>query len=97
MLSFNGTDYTFVFFFGSVFTLFLLQFFLCRKARRCFFKWLPMGYVAALLFLSVACLYGDTGGFIDVRGFFALVILGYAAICAAAIGLGWLLGRSRTK
>ena len=97
MLSFNGTDYTLIFFFGTVIALFGLEFLICRMTRRPFFRWLPMGYVAALLALSVACMFGDTGGFIDVRSFFALVILGYAAVCAVSIGLGWLLGRRKTK
>lgn len=98
MFTINGTDYTlYVIVAVSVIVLFTLQSVLCRRAKRMFLKLLPLGYVALTLVLAVACLFGDTGGFIDLRDAFALILCGYAAICAAAIGLAWLVCRMKSK
>ena len=50
-----------------------------------------------VLALAVAGLFGDTGGWIDLRAFFAAVLAGYAAICAAGIGLAHFLYRISLK
>ncbi len=98
MFTINGADYTiFVVPIMSFILLFALQFFLCRRVKSKILKCLPWGYVVFQLVLSVMCLFEDTGGFIDLRSLFFLLFLGYAAVCAAGIGLGWLFGRSKAK
>ena len=94
----NGTDYTFyLIVLGSFLLLFAVQYLLCRRVRIRLLRHLPWAYVVYLLGLAVATLFGDTGGFVDLRSFFALVILGYAVLCAVAIGLAHLVNRLRNR
>ena len=91
----NGTDYTLpLIALASFFILFALQLLLLRLKRLCFLRHLPWVWVAGVLILAAAGLFGDTGGWIDLRAFFATVLAGYAAICAAGIGLAHLVNRS---
>ena len=88
----NGTDYSLPFFaLLSVLALFILQFFLLYSPRLRFLRNLPWIWVAGVMVLAVVTLFGDTGGWIDLRSFFCGILLGYAAICAAGIGLAYLL------
>ncbi len=94
----NGTDYTLpLIALASFFLLFALQLLLLRLKRLCFLRHLPWVWVAGVLILAVAGLFGDTGGWIDLRAFFAAVLAGYAAICAAGIGLAHLVNRSHKR
>ena len=94
----NGTDYTLpLIALTSFFILFALQLLLLRLKRLCFLRHLPWVWVAGVLILAVAGLFGDTGGWIDLRAFFAAVLAGYAAICAAGIGLAHLVNRSHKR
>ena len=94
----NGTDYTLPFIaLASFFLLFALQLLLLRLKRLCFLRHLPWVWVAGVLILAVAGLFGDTGGWIDLRAFFAAVLAGYAAICAAGIGLAHLVFKSKKR
>ena len=94
----NGTDYTLPFIaLASFFLLFALQLLLLRLKRLCFLRHLPWVWVAGVLILAVAGLFGDTGGWIDLRAFFAAVLAGYAAICAAGIALAHLVNRSHKR
>ena len=79
------------------FLLFTLQFLLLRLKRLCFLRHLPWVWVAGVLILAVAGLFGDTGGWLDLRAFFAAVLAGYAAICAAGIGLAHLVNKSHKR
>ena len=91
----NGTDYTLpLIALASFFLLFALQLLLLRLKRLCFLRHLPWVWVAGVLILAVAGLFGDTGGWLDLRAFFAAILAGYAAICAAGIGLAHLVNRS---
>ena len=94
----NGTDYTLpLIALASFFILFALQLLLLRLKRLCFLRHLPWVWVAGVLILAVAGLFGDTGGWIDLRAFFAAVLAGYAAICAAGIALAHLVNRSHKR
>ena len=94
----NGTDYTLpLIALASFFILFALQLLLLRLKRLCFLRHLPWAWVAGVLILAVAGLFGDTGGWIDLRAFFAAVLAGYAAICAAGIGLAHLVFKSKKR
>ena len=88
----NGTDYTLPFIaIASFAVLFSIQFLLLQLKRLCFLRHLPWVWVVGVLVLAVVGLFGDTGGWIDLRAFFAAVLAGYAAICAAGIGLAHLV------
>ena len=94
----NGTDYTLPFLaIASFLVLFTIQFLLLRLKRLCFLRHLPWVWVAGVLILAVAGLFSDTGGWIDLRAFFALVLCGYAAICAAGIGLAHLVNHLQKR
>ena len=94
----NGTDYTLPFLaIASFLVLFVIQFLLLQWKRLRFLRHLPWVWVAGVLALAVAGLFGDTGGWIDLRAFFAAVLAGYAAICAAGIGLAHFLYRISLK
>ena len=82
-----------VFSFLIIFTAQLL----CCKSRNLLVRHLPWLWVIGMLALAVAALFGDTGGFIDLRNFFCAVFCGYAAICAASIGLAHLVCRINHK
>ena len=90
----NRTDYSLPFFILlSVVVLFVLQFLLLRSARLRFLRHLPWVWVAGALVLAVASLFGDTGGWLDLRSFFFSLLCGYAAVCAAGIGLAHIANR----
>ena len=94
----NGTDYTLPFLAAlSFFILFVIQFLLCHYARKKFLRHLPWLWVAGVLAFAAAGLFGDTGGWIDLRAFFAAVLAGYAAICAAGIALAHLVNKSHKR
>ena len=94
----NGTDYTLPFIaIASFLLLFVIQFLLLQLKRLRFLRHLPWVWVAAVLVFAVIGLFGDTGGWLDLRAFFAAVLAGYAAICAAGIGLAHLVCKSRKR
>ena len=94
----NGTDYSLpLIAIASFFVLFALQLLLLRLRRLRFLRHLPWVWVAGILILAVAGLFGDTGGWLDLRAFFAAILAGYAAICAAGIGLAHLVNRLQNR
>lgn len=94
----NGTDYSLpLIAIASFFVLFALQLLLLRLRRLSFLRHLPWVWVAGILILAVAGLFGDTGGWLDLRAFFAAILTGYAAICAAGIGLAHLVNRLQNR
>ena len=94
----NGTDYTLYLFAGiSFFVMLGGQYLLLRTIRLRWRRHLPWVWVIGMLGLAVATLFGETGGFIDLRSFFAAIIAGYAALCAAGIVVGHLLYKLKTK
>ena len=94
----NGTDYTLpLIAFFSFAALFLIQLLLLRTPRLTFLRHLPWVWVVGVLTLAVAGLFGDTGGWLDLRAFFAAILAGYAAICAAGIGLAHLVNRLQNR
>ena len=94
----NGTDYTLpLIAFFSFAALFLIQLLLLRIPRLTFLRHLPWIWVIGVLALAVAGLFGDTGGWLDLRAFFAAVLTGYAAICAAGIGLAHLVNKWKRR
>lgn len=91
-MNYNGVEYTLpVIAAASFIALFALEYLLLKKARRRWIKLLPLLYVVFLLCLAAHTLFSRTGGggFIDLSGFIALVLVIYAAICAAALLLAW--------
>lgn len=74
-----------------------LEYVLCRKVKWRWMRSAPWGIVIVLLLMSVGSLLGDSGGWIDLRSFFALIFAVYALICAAALTLGWYLARKKNK
>ena len=94
----NGTDYTLpLIAFFSFAALFLIQLLLLRIPRLAFLRHLPWIWVIGVLTIAVAGLFGDTGGWLDLRAFFAAVLSGYAAICAAGIGLAHLVNKWKKR
>ena len=94
----NGTDYSLpLLALLSFLGLFALQLLLLRLKRMQFLRHLPWVWVAGVLLFAVVGLFGDTGGWIDLRVFFAAVLAGYAAICAAGIGLAHLVNKSQKR
>ena len=94
----NGTDYSLpLIAIASFFVLFALQLLLLRLRRLRFLRHLPWVWVAGILILAVAGLFGDTGGWLDLRAFFAAILAGYAAICAAGIGLAHLVNKLQKR
>ena len=90
----NGTDYTLPFIaIISFLVLFVIQFLLLQLKRLRFLRHLPWVWVAGVLIFAVVGLFGDTGGWLDLRAFFAAVLAGYAALCAAGIGLAHLVNK----
>ena len=91
----NGTDYTLpLVAVLSFLVMFGVQLFLLRLKRLRFLRHLPWVCVAGILALAAASLFGSTGGWIDLRSFFCALLCGYAAICAAGIGLAHLVHKS---
>lgn len=87
-----GVDYTLpLVILASFAFLFTVQYLLLRSRHLRFLRHLPWVWVVGVLGLAVTAYFGDSGGFIDLRSFFALLLCGYAAICAAAIGLAHLI------
>ncbi|MBQ7230368.1 MAG: hypothetical protein IJX04_05665 [Oscillospiraceae bacterium] len=94
----NGTDYSLPLLAVLSFLLmFIGQYLLLRFIRLRFLRHLPWIWVGGVLAFAMAGLFGDTGGWIDLRAFFAAVLAGYAAICAAGIGLAHLVFKSRKR
>ena len=94
----NGTDYTLpLIAILSFAALFLIQLLLLRIPRLTFLRHLPWIWVIGVLALAVAGLFGDTGGWLDLRAFFAAVLAGYAAICAAGIALAHLVNKWKKR
>ena len=94
----NGTDYTLpLIVILSFAALFLIQLLLLRIPRLTFLRHLPWIWVMGVLGLAVAGLFGDTGGWLDLRAFFAAVLTGYAAICAAGIALAHLVNKWKKR
>ena len=90
----NGTDYTLPFIaIISFLVLFVIQFLLLQLKRLHFLRHLPWVWVAGVLIFAVVGLFGDTGGWLDLRAFFAAVLAGYAALCAVGIGLAHLVNK----
>ena len=93
----NGVDYSLpLIAVLSFLTLFGVQLLLLRVRIR-FLRHLPWIWVIGVLVLAVVGLFGDTGGWIDLRAFFALLLCGYAAICALGIGLAHLVYMLRRR
>ena len=94
----NGVDYTLpTIAILSFLVLFAVQYLLCRYCRSGFLRSLPCLWVIAALGLAVACLFTEPGGFLDLRGAFALLLTGYAAICAAGIGAAYLVHKLQKR
>lgn len=98
MLSYNGTDYTLVVI--TVLAVVLLvaaEYFICAKAKRNFVKYILFVVPAAFLAVIPFTLTGSSGGFVDLRPLAAFIEFIAAAICAAAIGAGWLICKIKKK
>ena len=76
-----------------------VQYSLCIKVkRRRWLKMLPLSYVLLILICAALCLVkGVSGEFIDLSGFVALLLCGYAAICFAVIMAAWLAYKLKKK
>ena len=91
-MKFEANDLLPLFVILSFLAMFGVQY-LCCRAQNALVRHLPWLWVIGILILAVAALFGDTGGWIDLRRFFCAVLCGYSAICAAAIGLAHLVYR----
>ena len=93
-----GIDLTLpLFLMGSFLGLCGIEYLLCRKVKWKWVRLTPWGFVIFLLVTAVGSLLGDTGGWIDLRSFFALVFAVYAVICGSGILLGWYLAKKKNK
>lgn len=98
MLMLNGTDYTIpVFVTVSVILLFLLQYSLCKRCKKKWVKLLSLLYVLLWLVLALVTFMTPGNGFIDLNPLVAMLFAIYALICAAPIGLAWLVYRQKTR
>lgn len=94
MLSYNGTNYMPIVIAAAVFILLAAgEYLICRKSESVFSRCVLLIVPAFFLVLTPFCMTGSSGGFVDLRAFAALVLLGCAAITAAAIGIGWLINK----
>ena len=93
----NGTDLTLPLFALASFLLMFGAQLLCCRAQTRLLRHLPWGWVAAVLVTAVAALFGDSGGWIDLREFFAKLLCAYAALCAAGIGLAHLVRKLQKR
>lgn len=98
MLSYNGTDYTLVLT-AVAFAVLLAaaEYILCAKVRNKYIKMIPLVVPVFFLVLIPFCLTGETGGFIDLRGLVAFICGVCAVISAAAIGIGWLIYKVKSR
>ena len=89
----DGTDYTIpALCLLAVLLFFTVQYLLCRKAKRLAVKMIPFYGVGLLLLAAIGVLNTDNrGSFIDLRGLLAMLIAGFALLCALAAGAAWLL------
>ena len=98
MLVFNGSDYTLIAVpVLSALVLFLVEYLICRKTARRWLRRLPWLYPLLLLVLAGLSLVSTPTGFLDLRELAALLLLIYAAVCAAALVLGWVVCRVRGR
>lgn len=98
MLSHNGTDYTLIIAVVMVFVLLAAaEYLLCAKTKRRFLRFIPFSAPAAFLALIPFTIIENSGGFLDLRGLAIFLEISAAAICLAAIGVGWLLFRLKKK
>ena len=92
-MTYNGVDYTLpVFVVSSMLILFVLQivFFKLKKWR--WLRYLPSGYVVLLLILAAVVYVSSVGkGFFDLSAWLALLLCCYAAFCALAVCLAWVI------
>lgn len=98
MIAVNGTDLTLPVIIIIVFALLaVLEYFICKKTKRSFLKLLllivPLGFLAEIPFTLI----GNSGGFLDLRPLAVFLEVAAAAICAAAIGTGWLIYKLKNK
>lgn len=98
MIAVNGTDLTLPVIIIIVFALLaVLEYFICKKTKRSFLKLLllivPLGFLAEIPFTIM----GNSGGFLDLRPLAVFLEVAAAAICAAAIGTGWLIYKLKNK
>ena len=94
----NGTDYSLpLLAVLSFLVMFGVQFVLLRLKRPRFLRHLPWVWVILMLGVAIAALFGDTGGWIDIRTFFCALFCAYAAICAAGIGLAHLIVKRKIR
>lgn len=95
---FSQGDYTLPLF--VVFSFLLMfggQYLLLRTVRLAFLRHLPWVWVVGILGLAIAALFGDAGGFIDLRNLFCTVLWVYAIICAMGIALAHWVYKQKTK
>ena len=98
MIAVNGTDLTLPVIIIIVFALLaVLEYFICKKTKHDFFKFLllivPLGFLAEIPFTIM----GNSGGFLDLRPLAVFLEVAAAALCAAAIGTGWLIYKLKNK
>ena len=94
-MTINGADYTLpVFVIGSMLILFGLQFFFCNLKKWRWLRFLPSVYVVLLLVLAAVVYFSSVGkGFFDLSAWLALLLCCYAAFCALAVCLAWVIYR----
>ena len=98
MIAVGGTDFTLPIVIIIVFILLaVLEYFICKKTNRGFLKLLllivPLGFLAEIPFT----LMGNSGGFLDLRPLAVFLEVAAAALCAVAIGTGWLVYKLKNK
>jgi hypothetical protein len=70
--------------------IFIIQLALCFKAKRLAVKLIPVYFVIALFILAgLVAVSDNAGSLLDLRGFVAKIISGFALGCGISIGTAW--------
>jgi len=86
----NGVDYSAIIVVAvTVIALAAAEYFICLKSKKSSYRKVLL-FVPFMVLVGAMFVYGgEGGGFIDLRGYVAVILAVYALICAAAIGAGW--------
>ena len=95
----NGTDYTiYIVVVLTVVLLAALEYTICRRAKNPSMR-KALLFIPFLVLLFALFVYGSqpNGSFLDLRDVVALMRIGYAAVCAVAICIGWFVFAVKEK
>ena len=98
-MTFNGVNYTLpVFVISSMLILFVLQMLFFRLKKWKWLKYLPSVYIVLLLLLAAVVYFSSIGkGFFDLSAWLSLLLCCYAAFCALAVCLAWVIRKIKQE